>query len=294
MEERRKMLILLEDRLVKEALCVEIMQRCEKRDGTSFYNYESKEHFICKVQSSGAAMVSAPRAQPCQLHILLDLEDREWVYTSAFLKMRSLAMTSKSRKICFLLMCRLGEFSLQIFCGFIKLNQKESLNRSIALGNCIKSQLASLAPWGIANLPSSPLGRLTLFAFLTEGGPRNVLFPEALGVVQPRGTSSPPRWTTVHVLSHQTQRVQLKSFYTRQGQNKIFGFWTSAPQGWFTRSCMDSLCLVVKLCEEGVVFFGFKLWRRNPTGHIGLKLPASSLQGKMKKHRLNTTLFPLF
>ena len=48
-EERRKMLILLEDRLVKEALCVEIMQRSEKRDGTSFYNYESKEHFICKI-----------------------------------------------------------------------------------------------------------------------------------------------------------------------------------------------------------------------------------------------------
>lgn len=39
------------------------------------------------------------------------------------------------RKICSVLLSRLGEFSLQIFCGFIKLNQKGSLNRSIALGN---------------------------------------------------------------------------------------------------------------------------------------------------------------
>lgn len=81
MEERRELGIVLEDKLVKEALYVEIMQRSEKPDSTSFYNYESKEQFICKVQSSGAAVVSAPRAEPCQLHILLDLEDTENGFT---------------------------------------------------------------------------------------------------------------------------------------------------------------------------------------------------------------------
>lgn len=80
MEERRELGIVLEDKLVKEALYVEIMQRSEKRDSASFYNYESKEQFICKVQSSGA-MVSAPWAEPCQLHILLDLEDTENGFT---------------------------------------------------------------------------------------------------------------------------------------------------------------------------------------------------------------------
>lgn len=80
MEERRKLGIVLEDKLVKEALHVEIMQRSEKRDSASLYNYESKEHVIHKVQSSGA-MVSAPRAEPCQLHILPDLEDRENGFT---------------------------------------------------------------------------------------------------------------------------------------------------------------------------------------------------------------------
>ena len=36
-----------------------MMQRSDRCDGTSFYDYESKEHFTYKVQSSGAAMVSA-------------------------------------------------------------------------------------------------------------------------------------------------------------------------------------------------------------------------------------------
>lgn len=58
-------------------------QRYEKRDGTGFYDYESKEHFTYKVQSSGAAMVSTPWAEPCQLHIFPDLEDTENGFTPA-------------------------------------------------------------------------------------------------------------------------------------------------------------------------------------------------------------------
>ena len=62
---------------------MEMMQRSDRCDGTSFYDYESKEHFTYKVQSSGAAMVSAPRAELCQLHILPDLEDTENGFTPA-------------------------------------------------------------------------------------------------------------------------------------------------------------------------------------------------------------------
>ena len=190
-------------------------------------------------------MVSAPRAELCQLHILPDLEDTENGFTPAtFLKMRSLAKTSKSRKICFLLMCRLGEFSLQIFCGFIKLNQKESLNRSIALGNCFKSQLAGLAPWGIANLPSSPLGRLYLLSLL-KVDPGTCYFQRHSSVVQPQGTSRPARWMQWCIISSNSK-----------GSIKVIIYKARAKQDfWLLNLCTSGM---VCLFLHGFIMSGGK------------------------------------
>ena len=48
MGERSEVVRSLADKLVK--FSVEVMQRLEKLEGTCFYNYERKEHLICKVQ----------------------------------------------------------------------------------------------------------------------------------------------------------------------------------------------------------------------------------------------------
>lgn len=45
MGERRAMASAIADKLVKGALCGEVMQRFEKLEGASFYNYESKRAF---------------------------------------------------------------------------------------------------------------------------------------------------------------------------------------------------------------------------------------------------------
>lgn len=203
------MVIPLADKLVKGALCVEVMQRSEKPEGTKFYNYERKEHFIYKVQRPWSNRGVRPTKQsPASSTFSQTLRTQRMGLFQCLPEDALISHNIQRRKICFLLMSPLGEVSLQIFCGFIKLNQKESLNRSIALGNYIKSQLASLSSWGTANLPSSPLVRLTLFASLAEGEPMNLPFAEAhWGGSTPGAPSSPVGQTKVHVLSHQTQRL---------------------------------------------------------------------------------------
>lgn len=173
-------------KLVKAALCEEVMWDLKNLKEQVFIIMRLQEHFI-KYKGPGACMVCAPRSRalpvPCSPK---PWGHREWVYSSASLKMLSLAMASKEEKICFLLLSHLGEFSLQIFCGFIKLNQKEFLNRSIALENWIRSQLEV---WLLGAQPTSPahLWQNWLYLLpLLKTDPGTYHFQRYIMVLQPR------------------------------------------------------------------------------------------------------------
>lgn len=110
--------------LVKGSLCEEVIWRSVKSEGASFYNYESKR-VLYKIQKPWSMHCVYPRKQsPASFISPQTLRTQRMCLLQCLPEDALISYGIQRRKICFLLLSRLGEFSLQIFCGFIKLNQK--------------------------------------------------------------------------------------------------------------------------------------------------------------------------
>lgn len=160
-----------------------------------------------KYKGPGACMECAPqsRALPA-LYSLRPWGHREWFYYAAPLKMLSSAMASKEAKSVFYY-CLVLVSLVCTFCGFIKLSQKESLYRPIALGDWIRSQLEVLLLRGQPAFPAHLWQDRFYLLPLLKMDPGTYHFQRhTLRWFNPRYTASPARHTKVHVLSHQIWR----------------------------------------------------------------------------------------
>lgn len=213
MGERRAMASAIADKLVKGALCEEVIQRSDKLEGASFYNYERvKEHFIYKVQRPWSMMVCAPqsRALPAP-YSPKPWGHRECVYSSASLKMLSSAMASKEEKsafyYCLVLVSLVCKFSV------------------VSLNWTRKSFWIDLLLWGTELETSSKSGSLGYSQppQLTSGETDSICFSHWRQTQEPaisrgiwegltKGTQVvwPGRPRYIYVLSYQTNRPQWK------------------------------------------------------------------------------------
>lgn len=200
-------------KLVKEVVCEVVMWRSDNLKEQVFIIMRLKEHFI-KYKAPGACMVCAPQSKVFPaLYSPKPWGHREWVYSSAFLKMLSLAVASKEEKSAFYyclilvsLVCKFSVVSLNWTRRSLWIDlllwktELEASLKSGSLGNSQPPQLTSGKMDSRLSLLSLPK---------TDSGTYHV--QRHIMVVQPRVH----RHTKVHVPSHQTQRLQWKLYCTR-------------------------------------------------------------------------------
>lgn len=181
-----------------------------------------KEPFI-KYKGPRARMVCAPQREALPaLYSPKPWGHREWVYSSASLKMLSLTMASKEEKsafyYCLILVSLVCKFSV------VSLNwTRRSLWIDLLLWKTELEASLKFGSLGPSQPPQLTSGKTTLFASLTEDRPGHLLLPEARGGGSAQG-SRVVRTCSRCTYFHQIQRHQRKPWHVggpRQGVGKI-------------------------------------------------------------------------
>lgn len=210
-----------------------------------------KEPFI-KYKGPRARMVYAPQREALPaLYSPKPWGHREWVDSSASLKMLSLTMASKEEKsafyYCLILVSLVCKFSV------VSLNwTRRSLWIDLLLWKTELEASLKSGSLGPSQPPQLTSGKTTLVASLTEDRPGHLLFPEAHGGGSAQG-SRVVRPCSRCTYFRQIQRHQRKPWHEGQGQDKVLGRLTSTAERWFSCSSTD-LCRLVKKLQRDLLW----------------------------------------